>query len=181
MSLRGAFLYTSPISNAQFSTLHYFVLSVILFCGNFAQNPFYSMITATPPHEFSHVNNPVFVQVSSTDVSAVIMVDIYYRSELYYTASVLAASGTQRINIAGVLSSMVKTPMPWPLPDGLISSIVNWLSAYRIVVREISGGVNVSSWSSAELYAVPGGIDSEYFLQMTSLGTNVFQQRITPI
>jgi hypothetical protein len=135
-------------------------------------------LSVIPPPEFAHVNNPVFVSVAADNAAHTILVDIYHQDRVIYTASAQAGNGTRRFNIAEILQTIVQTPLPWPAPDNLVSSIANWLAEYRLEVREMEGATAVAVWTSRTLYAVPGGIDDELFLELSAAGTDIFQTRL---
>jgi hypothetical protein len=135
-------------------------------------------ISVIPPPEFAHVNNPVFVSVAADNAGHTILVDIYQQGWLLYTASAQAGTGIQRFNIAEILQTIVQTPLPWPMPDNPVFSIVNWLAEYRLEVREMEGATAVAAQSSGTLYAVPGGVDDDLFLELSAAGTDIFQTRL---
>ena len=147
-----------------------------------------SIIVQSPP-KFSHVGNPVFLTVTADNPvnpanQTTILIDIYHNDQIIYTAAAPSAYGTQKINIAEILQTIVVTPLPFlpqsspPSQMPLLSIITNWLSAYYLIVRQLNGATQIDTWTSDTLYAVPGSIDPELFLSLADQNTNIFQSRL---
>jgi len=139
-------------------------------------------LTVISPPKFSHVGNPVFLTVTADNPAnpanlGTILVDVYHNDQIIYTAAALSAYGTQKINIAEILQTIVATPLLFPPPATILSTITNWLADYQITVSQINGETLIDAWTSDTLYAVPGAIDPELFLELAARNDNIFQSR----
>ena len=136
------------------------------------------MLSVTPPSEYSHVDNPVFVIARASTPAATIFLDIIHHGEIIYAGSALASSGVQRFNISDILKPLVQVPLPWPPPDNILSGILNHSSSYRFELREVVDNTVIDSYASPNLIAVAGGVPAVEFMELSLAGTDIFAKRL---